>query len=87
MGSIFLSGHHGRHSGDAGTGGGNSEENSSFVSGGVGEKRTRFVEFFIFSGESGPRFCVSSFLCEQGCLMDQRVLLNCAILPLEGSKQ
>jgi hypothetical protein len=39
---LFL-GHHGRHSGDAGAGGGNSEENSSFVSGGVGEKRTRFV--------------------------------------------
>jgi hypothetical protein len=39
---LYL-GHHGRHSGDAGAGGGNSEENSSFVSGGVGEKRTRFV--------------------------------------------
>jgi hypothetical protein len=41
--SQLFSGHHGRHSGDAGAGGGNSEENSSFVSGGVGEKRTRFV--------------------------------------------
>ena len=56
-GFIFLSGHHGRHSGDAGTGGGNSEENSSFVSGGVGEKRTRFAEFFLaFPVNRGPVF-------------------------------
>ena len=41
-------GHH-RNSGDAGTGGGNSEENSSFVSGGVGEKRTRYDHFFHFN--------------------------------------
>lgn len=39
------SGRHGRHTGangSGGVGGGNSEENSSLVSGGAGEKRTRF---------------------------------------------
>ena len=47
--SCFFAGHHRRHSGGTGAGGGNSEENSSFVSGGAGEKRTRFVYYFLYS--------------------------------------